>query len=259
MINNRIVSLTTTNNSKLAVSQGTVTDSVYVSNMNVTEDVYINNYIYTPVGSILSYAGVSAPGGWLLCDGSEVSKTDYPRLFAVVGTMYGTASNGSNFVLPNLADRVPVGKSNTNSVGNSGGNSSVTLSVLQLPSHTHTGTSDVSGIHVHSGTTDANGSHTHTITDPGHAHTQTTINDDFNNSGGSPPGFAADSAGSRTWSNINSATTDISINSAGSHTHSFTTGSSGNHSHTFTTNATGSGNSIDIRNKYVVINYIIRY
>jgi len=237
----------------------------------------------TPVGSILSYAGVSAPGGWLLCDGSEVSKSAYPRLFSVIRTIYGTASNESNFVLPDLTDRIPVGKSNSSSLGDSSGNSSITLSVSQLPSHTHTGTSDVSGTHQHTGTTDSNGSHQHTgttnsdgshshsISDPGHTHTQTTNQDDFDGNGGNPPGFASDGGGPYVLGNINASTTGISIQSAGnhahtfttgsegSHAHTFTTGSEGSHAHTFTTDATGSGNSIDIRNKYVVINYIIKY
>jgi microcystin-dependent protein len=81
--------------------------------------------------------------------------------------------------------------------------------------------------HIHTGTTASDGSHTHDISDPGHTHTQTTTNDDFNNSGTNPPGFSADSAGTRTWNNINSSTTGITILSAGSHTHTFTTGSTG--------------------------------
>lgn len=278
----------TSNSSNLVVNRSIIaqnvnTESISTESINVTDDVYINSAIYTPVGSIITYAGTTAPAGWLFCDGSEVTKTTYARLYAVIGTTYGTASNGTKFVLPNLADRIPVGKSGATSVGNTGGNSSVTLSVEQLPSHTHTGTTDVSGVHTHTGTTDvsgahthtgttdSNGSHTHGITDPGHTHSQTTINDDFNNSGGNPPGFAADSAGSRTWNNISTAYTGISVNSGGSHAHTFTTGASSTHAHTFTTgassthahtfttNATGSGSSIDIRNKYVVLNYIIRY
>jgi hypothetical protein len=61
------------------------------------------------------------------------------------------------------------------------------------------------------------------VNDPGHTHTQTTINDDFNSSGASPPGFTADSAGTRTWSNINSSTTGITIQTNGVHAHAFTT------------------------------------
>jgi microcystin-dependent protein len=254
----------TSNSTNLVVNKSITASSINaetisVDEINVATDVYINSAIYTPVGSIVTYAGSTSPSGWLFCNGSEVSKTTYARLYAIIGTTYGTAANSANFVLPNLEDRIPVGKSGATSVGNTGGNSSVTLSVAQLPSHTHTGTTDASGSHTHIGTTDTNGAHSHSITDPGHTHTQTTINDDFNNSGASPPGFSADSAGSRTWNNISTAYTGISVNSSGSHTHTFTTGSTSAHAHTFTTNATGSGTSIDIRNKFVVMNYIIRY
>ena len=249
----------TSDSNNLLVSKSIVAESLEVNQLNVSDDIYVNHNIYTPVGSILTYAGTASPNGWLLCDGSEVSKTTYSRLFSVLGTLYGIPDNSNNFVLPNLADRVPVGKSISTSVGNSGGNSSVTLSVSQLPSHTHSGTTSSNGSHNHTGTTDSSGLHSHGITDPGHTHTQTTINDDFNGSGGNPPGFLGDSAGSRTWNNINSATTGISINNSGSHTHTFTTDTASSHTHTFTTDSTGSGSSIDIRNKYVVINYIIRY
>jgi microcystin-dependent protein len=273
----------TSNNSKLLVSKPIVSDSLDVNDINVATDVYVNHAIYTPVGSILTFAGTSVPTGWLFCDGSEVAKSEYPRLYSVIGNLYGTPAIGTNFVLPNLADRVPVGKTVSNSVGNSGGNSSITLTTNQLPAHTHTGTVDASGAHVHTGTTDANGTHSHTgttdangththsVSDPGHSHTQNTINDDFNNSGANPPGFSADSAGNRTWSNINTAYTGISVNSAGSHSHTittqtdgshahtFTTQTAASHAHTFTTGSTGGGNSIDIRNKYIVFNYIIRY
>ncbi len=303
-----------TSNHKLVINKPTVTEAIETQQIDVAQDIYVNSGLYTPVGSILSYAGTSVPTGWLFCDGSEVSKTTYSRLFNVIGTLYGTSSDSSKFVLPNLADRVLVGKTNSNSVGNSGGSSTITLSTDQLPSHTHTGTSDLSGSHTHIGTTDLSGvhshtgtsdssgshahtgtvdsagSHTHSINDPGHTHIQTTINDDYNNSGGNSypnqnnPSFAGyDSSGSKLWYNVNSSTTGITINSAGAHQHTFTsdsngshqhsfttqnssthaheftTQSSGSHAHTFTTNSTGGGNEIDIRNKYIVINYIIRF
>ena len=196
-----------------------------------TNEVYIN-----PVGSIICYAGQTNPNGWLFCDGSELLKSDYPELFAVIGNTYGNASNSNYFVLPNLREKVPVGNSNATNfnLGNSGGNKTVTLGVNQLPSHQH------------SGTTNADGVHSHSINDPGHTHTQSTINDDFNNSGGNPPSFSGDSAGSRTWNNISTNTTGITINNSGSHTH------------TFTTNSTGSGESINILNPYLVLNYLIK-
>ena len=226
---------------------------------NESGELLVNYNKIVPCGSIVNYSGDSSPNGWLICDGSEISKTIYSNLFSVIGTKYGSAANNNNFKLPDLGERLPIGyKSGTNNLGNTGGNNSITLNTTQMPSHTHSGTSDTNGSHTHTGTSDANGSHTHSITDPGHTHSQTTVNDDFNNSGGNPPGFSADGAGSRTWNNISSATTGISINAVDSHSHAFTTASNGSHSHAFTTAATGGGESIDIRNRYIVLNYIIK-
>lgn len=62
-----------------------------------------------PIGTVLYYAGSTAPNGWLVCDGSEVSKETYAQLYAVIGTTYGTATSSDNFVLPNLIDRFAQG------------------------------------------------------------------------------------------------------------------------------------------------------
>jgi microcystin-dependent protein len=244
----------TTDGTTLFINKSISTESV-----NVSDNYYINHQTSTPVGSILSYAGITAPNGWLLCDGSEINKTTYSNLYSVVGTLYGASVNPNNFKLPNLVNRIPVGKGNTNSIGDIGGNDKITLSVNQVPSHTHTGSTVNSVSHTHTGTTNNNGTHNHSINDPGHSHSQWTVNDDFNNSGGNPPSFTGDSAGSRTWYNINASTTGISINNSGDHNHTFTTNADGIHNHTFTTDATGSGSEIDVRNKYIVLNYIIRY
>ena len=61
------------------------------------------------VGEIKMWAGDTVPYGWLLCDGSEVSKTEYPYLYSSIGDLWGTPNNSSNFKLPNLTGRVPVG------------------------------------------------------------------------------------------------------------------------------------------------------
>lgn len=60
-------------------------------------------------GEIKMWAGNEIPYGWLLCDGSEVSKTDYPELYGAIGDLWGVPSSSSNFKLPNLTGRVPVG------------------------------------------------------------------------------------------------------------------------------------------------------
>lgn len=58
------------------------------------------------VGSIAYFAGQSsAPDGWVLCDGSAVSRTTYATLFAAVGTTYGAGDGSTTFALPNLIDK----------------------------------------------------------------------------------------------------------------------------------------------------------
>jgi len=161
--------------------------------------------------------------------------------------------------LPNLTQKFPLGKSNSNNLGDSSGNSIVTLTSNQLPTHSHTGTTNSDGIHSHTGTTTEDGVHNHSINDSGHTHTQTTVNDDFNNSGGAGPSFAADSAGSRTWSNISSSTTGITINNNGSHSHTLNINNSTSHTHSFTTNLTGSSEPVNIMNPYIVLNYLIKH
>lgn len=53
-----------------------------------------------PVGTITGYAGATAPSGWLLCDGSAVSRTTYAELFGVVGTTYGSGDGSTTFNVP---------------------------------------------------------------------------------------------------------------------------------------------------------------
>ena len=67
-----------------------------------------------PAGTIQAYAGVSAPDGWFLCDGHEVSKTVYAVLYAVIGDRYGTATVSGNFVLPDLRECTLVGAGQSN-------------------------------------------------------------------------------------------------------------------------------------------------
>ncbi len=57
-----------------------------------------------PVGAVLAFTGVMIPTGWLLCDGREVNRADYPVLFQVIGTTYGAGDGVSTFNLPRLTD-----------------------------------------------------------------------------------------------------------------------------------------------------------
>ena len=93
------------------------------------------------VGEIKMWAGDDIPYGWLLCDGSEVSKTEYPYLYASIRDLWGTPNNSSNFKLPNLAGNVPVGYNSAdadfNTVGKTGGKKTHKLTPTEMPSHHH--------------------------------------------------------------------------------------------------------------------------
>lgn len=63
-----------------------------------------------PIGSIVAYAGSSAPTGWVLCDGTAISRTTYATLFAAISTNFGVGDGSSTFNVPDLRGRVIVGK-----------------------------------------------------------------------------------------------------------------------------------------------------
>lgn len=88
----------------------------------------------TPTGGIIMWGGAiaSPPSGYLVCDGSAVSRTTYSALFAVVSTTYGTGDGSTTFNLPNLSNKFPYGANEGSSAGNASigasGNGSITLS-----------------------------------------------------------------------------------------------------------------------------------
>lgn len=65
-----------------------------------------------PSGVVLSFAGATAPGGWLLCDGSLINRTTYATLFAAIGTAHGSGDGSTTFALPNYAGRFLRGRAN---------------------------------------------------------------------------------------------------------------------------------------------------
>lgn len=93
-----------------------------------------------PTGSITAYGSSSAPTGWLVCDGSAVSRSTYSGLFNIIGTSYGSGDGSTTFNLPDLVGRVPVGLdsggsrvSSNNTIGDSSGDETHTLSKSELP------------------------------------------------------------------------------------------------------------------------------
>lgn len=200
-----------------------------------------------PIGSILAWTSNSIPFGYLLCDGSEISRTTYADLFAAIGTTFGVGDGSTTFNLPDLRGRFPLGKSTSgtgSTLGQSGGSLDHTHSIpahfhsmgsgadlnitasgsgttgIESAGHTHSGTTGIESqghTHLVSGTTGSSGAHTHDI----------FINDSGPFATERPLRGGADA-------NVKVASTQ----SAGSHTHSFSTTSGGvsaNHTHSFTT------------------------
>ena len=95
-----------------------------------------------PIGMYGYFAGNNTPTNWLRCDGQAVSRTDYVELFNTIGTTYGSGDGATTFNLPNvnLENRTLVGSSGDGefSLGNTGGEKEHILTIDEMPSHTHT-------------------------------------------------------------------------------------------------------------------------
>lgn len=185
-----------------------------------------------PPGVVNPFAGAAAPSGYLLCDGTAVSRTTYATLFAAIGTTYGTGDGSTTFNVPNLKGKVPVGRdaadtnfNNLNTPTTYIGEKAHALSSGEMASHSHT----------FSGTTSTNGDHSHQQ--------------------------------SGTWSSYTShnhysvgGTAQSSDPVQGTSYSMGNTYGAGSHSHTYsgTTSSAGSGTAHNNVQPYIVLNYIIK-
>lgn len=133
-----------------------------------------------PSGAVMAFGGTGAPSGFLICDGSAVSRTTYADLFTAIGIVHGAGDGSTTFNLPDYRGRGLVGMG------------------------TH---ADVNAIGKNEGEILANRrpKHKHTVNDPGHTHTIPK----FGGSGGT--GLHGDSTIPDTAPSTNSATTGVSV------------------------------------------------
>ena len=133
-----------------------------------------------PSGSIIAFGGAAAPdAGWLLCNGADVSRSTYARLFAAISTAYGTGDGSSTFGLPDLRDRVLLGKGTNNStLGTETGSAAASSVITNATNNTGTATSgsttastnNTTGTFATSAKDSATGSATTNVTNTGHTH-----------------------------------------------------------------------------------------
>ncbi len=88
------------------------------------------------VGEIRMFAGNFAPAGWMFCEGQLLPISENETLFQLIGTTYG-GDGESTFALPDLRGRLPIHMGNGFILAETGGAEEVTLTVNQIPSHTH--------------------------------------------------------------------------------------------------------------------------
>jgi microcystin-dependent protein len=240
------------------ISTGTNIDASAISEAKIANNAVTYSKLgpsatqfLAPVGSITMYTGVTAPAGWLLCDG-VTSTAGYTVLASLVGA-----------TTPNLQGRFPIGDNGSLALNGTGG--SLTIGANNLPLHAHNntatwaqGASSVSIFqsgHSHTGTTNPDGTHLHDDTREGT--TGTAAVSHSHNEDGTAGSIGA--GGGDFGSDV--------TNNAGSHSHSFTT-SSENASISASVTMAGTvtmsnGNNTttasDYYPPYYVVNYIIKH
>ena len=200
------------------------------------------------IGSIIMYPSSVIPEGFLLCDGTAVSRSTYSALFDVIGTTYGDGDGSTTFNLPDMVGNVCVGSSQTYSIGSSGGEESCVLTEADIASHSH----DLP-------------QHSHTVTSnlktPVLSHTVTQPNFTYSHLNGTA---VRGSAGSRTTTIITGRSTQTMSRATNmavaAHDATSCTVSSGvSDCAALTTSDAGSGLAHDNMMPYLAVMYIIRY
>ena len=220
-----------------------------------------------PPGAIMPFAvppnswktSIGDKYGWLIADGSAVSRATYSDLFSVIGVTYGSGNGSTTFNLPDLRGYFIRGEG-TNSDGTSSG-SAGTKQNDSFKSHKHLATSTSSGSHTHTTTLNEAGSHTHTVTlnkTGSHSHTATISNAgkhqhtySFYSDANADKEFGEKARDGKVETKKTSSdgehTHTATISTNGEHTHTATINNTGNHTHGLTLNSSGLHNhNIDV-------------
>ena len=193
------------------------------------------------VGEVHLFGGSVAPAGFLICDGSAVSRTTYSELFSVIGTTFGAGDGSTTFNIPDISGRVIIGTSLDYSIGDVGGEETHVLSTQELPQHSHTIPS-----HGHANTI--------TATTPSLAHSITQPTFTYNGPSGNSKCTGSSGYGSKT--NVAATrSTNLAISNHAA-TACTKTGSVTDCS-AFDTLGVGSGTAHNNMQPYAVINHII--
>lgn len=230
-------------NSPMVLSNtGVVTQPWYLFFLNLwarTGGATNNTVIGTYSGEIRGFGGPNVPDGWVICDGSSISRAGFASLYAAIGTTWGQGDGSTTFSLPNLQGKFPLGSGVSFPLGFQGGAPSVTLSVANLAAHNHP-LMDPGHIHTFTGLP-----HDHTLTDPGHHHTDLAPTSNVT-TGTNPGGIAAGG---------NTGTSTIGIVATDNATAGGTIGSSVTD---ITMGDTGTNVPFSILNPYAAINWMIK-
>ena len=183
------------------------TDSEHVQQLQrwIASDNQVDEFVpvisggVIPLAAIMWFCATTPPDGYLVCDGSEVSRLQYAELFRAIGEIYGTGNGSTTFNLPNLVGRFcrgwgPVSpldpargfgtyQADATHEHSHGIRAVAHTHTYQDPGHTH-GVTDPGHIHPIS-----DPGHQHQCTDPGHDHLDQTLNH-MGYVGNFLPGFA---------------------------------------------------------------------
>lgn len=86
---------------------------------NTGQELVNNSIADLPIGTIVDYGGETAPNGWLKCDGTAVSRTDYTDLYAAFGTYFGSGNGTTTFNLPDISGSIVYAIANSKRVATS--------------------------------------------------------------------------------------------------------------------------------------------